>query len=288
VNEPISVSPEGASLPRSIALGATNVSRPPVTLHGHGLLVARLGVLLFAAICIGFACISIPQDWDRAINMTDVLGDSPSTAKIEQAHDALQSLGLSPRSFALITTAIGLAQGISFYAVGIYLFRRRSNELMPLIVVVFLFAIASSEFPVDLIAMHATHPIQATTGLVIDYAFIMGFVLLVFLFPDGRFTPRWTMGISALLAMSLFNDLLGTQETFKHPSQIMDAIEFGTLIVSAIIAQVYRYRRISGTVERQQTKWFLSGLGFALIAFAFLNIAIVDRGTVRAGCRRTQ
>jgi signal transduction histidine kinase len=111
----------------------------------------------------------------------------------------------------------------------------------------------------------------------------MGFVFLFFLFPDGRFAPRWTIGISALLAISLFNDLLGTQETFKHPSQIMDAIEFGTLIVSAIIAQVYRYRRISGTIERQQTKWFLSGLGFALIAFVFLNIAIVDRGLLQSG-----
>ncbi|HVB65708.1 MAG TPA: GAF domain-containing sensor histidine kinase [Nitrolancea sp.] len=281
MDKPLSAISESATAPRAVELNALTFERPPVTLHGHWLVAARLGVLLFAVICVCSIGLSIPQSWHQSVYMRDVVGDSPSAAKIEQADQALRSLGLRPRSLAIITMAAGFAQMIGFYAVAIYIVRQKSNELMALIVAVFLFAIASAQFPPDLIAMQATHPIQATIGLSIDLVFVMGFMLLFFLFPDGRFTPRWTIAVSAVLALSLVNDLLITHDAFDHPSPAKDALQFGTLIVSAVVAQIYRYRRVSGPIERQQIKWFLSGLGLALLAFVLLNVAIVDRGLLQ-------
>src|SRR6185437_15450484 len=100
---------------------------------------------------------------------------------------------------------------------GFYLIRQRSNELLALLVAVFLFAMASAQFPPDLIALQATNPIQAAVGFSIDLIFILGFVNLFFLFPDGRFTPRWTIAVSVVLLLILVNDLLATHDAFKNP-----------------------------------------------------------------------
>ncbi|HVX31445.1 MAG TPA: GAF domain-containing sensor histidine kinase [Nitrolancea sp.] len=279
MNEPISVDAhaEPGRLARGLDPYGPAVRRAPVTLHGRWLVAARLGVILFAILCVSSFIISIPQNWRYDIELRDIVGDAPSQAKIDEANSALRSLGLSPKSLAVMSATAGLTQVIGFMAVGVYLVRQKSNELMALLVAVFLFAMASAQFPPDLIAMQATHPIRAGVGFAIDLAFLLGFVNLFFLFPDGRFTPRWTIAISVAMLLSLVNDLLITHDAFKNPSPLKDALQFGTLIVSAVIAQIYRYRRTSGPVERQQIKWFLSGLGFALLAFVLLNVAIVDR-----------
>ncbi len=279
MNEPISIMAHTEPAPptREADTYGPFVKRPPVILHGRWLIAARLGVILFALICFGSVVITIPQSWQQSLNLHDIVGNSPSPAKVDEARRALRSLGLSPKSLAIMSAAAGFAQMIGFYAVGLYLLGKKSNELMTLVVATFLIAMASAQFPPDLIAMQATHPIQATVGFIIDLVFLLGFVNLFFLFPDGRFTPRWTIAVSVVMALSLLNDLLITHDAFKNPSPLKDGLQFGTLIVCVAIAQVYRYRRTSGQVERQQLKWFLSGLGFAMLAFIILNVAIVDR-----------
>src|SRR3712207_9581283 len=42
------------------------------------------------------------------------------------------------------------------------------------------------------------------------------------------------------------------------------------ILISLVVAQVYRYRWVSGPVERQQTKWVVSGVAVALVGFATL------------------
>ena len=186
-------------MPHSVDINALVIKRPPVTLHGRWLVTARLGVLIFAVVRACSAGVSLPQSWNPSVDLQDILGGSPSAARIAAANQALHNLDLSPRSLAIITMTTGFAQLISFYAAGIYLVRQKSNELMAMIVAVFLFATASGQFPPDLITMQATHPIEATIGLSIDLVFVLGFFNLFFLFPDGRFTPRWTIAVSVVL-----------------------------------------------------------------------------------------
>ena len=281
MNEPISAMSRGATVLPGVDKSALVSERPPVTLHGRWLIVARLGVLIFAVIGACSIGVSMPRSWNPSAVLQDMLGGSPSAARVAEANQVLQTYHLSPRSLAIIILASGFTQLISFYAAGIYLVRQKSNDLMAMIVAVFLFATASGQFPPDLIALRATHPIEAMIGLSIDLVFVLGFFNLFFLFPDGRFTPRWTIVISVASFLALLDALLLRQTAFSHPSAVVDALEFGTMIVCAVIAQIYRYRRVSGPIERQQTKWFLSGLGFALVAFVLLNVAVVDQGMLR-------
>ncbi len=51
---------------------------------------------------------------------------------------------------------------------------------------------------------------------------------------------------------------------------------FGVLLIgficSALVAQIYRYRRVSSTVQRQQTKWVVFGISIGLGGFLVLGI----------------
>jgi hypothetical protein len=100
--------------------------------------------------------------------------------------------------------------------------------------------------------------------------------LFFFLFPDGRFVPRWTRlffplwvlfylwyGVSDLILKLGFN----TFGTF--------GIFFILLSVgAALISQVFRYLRVSGPVERQQTKWFLLAMALVLVWAGLTNFLL--------------
>jgi len=81
------------------------------------------------------------------------------------------------------------------------------------------------------------------------YVFGTGvYVLVLALFPDGRFVPRWTRwlllcwAVAALLSMYLNYDLV-----------------WHTALVLLVIAQVYHHRTASNPLQRQQGKWLLFG-----------------------------
>jgi hypothetical protein len=82
---------------------------------------------------------------------------------------------------------------------------------------------------------------------------------LFLIFPSGRFVPRWsrwcalaaTLGIAALTIPAIAKG--------QPAPNAAQTISVGLFLLGAG-AQVYRYRRISGLTERQQTKWVVFGL----------------------------
>lgn len=93
----------------------------------------------------------------------------------------------------------------------------------------------------------------------------LAFVLLglVFcLFPDGQFRPRWTRGLVIGWVIVLFAGYFTMlPESFFLPFLLLTISLLGGLL----IAQVYRYRHLSGPVQRQQTRWVVLGVGVVLL-----------------------
>jgi hypothetical protein len=78
-------------------------------------------------------------------------------------------------------------------------------------------------------------------------------ILYLFLFPTGRFVPRWSWLIIVITALSMFVlDILDR-------SQIANIALF-VGVALGIAAQVYRFRVHSTATQRQQTKWVFAGL----------------------------
>lgn len=99
-----------------------------------------------------------------------------------------------------------------------------------------------------------------------------GALLLLYAFPDGRFVPAWSkwpavawgilMLVWLLVPQAPFNPLNGpTWRATPLPSLLIGVAWFG----SGLLAQVHRYRRVAGVVERQQLKWTVLGLAAAVV-----------------------
>jgi signal transduction histidine kinase len=91
-------------------------------------------------------------------------------------------------------------------------------------------------------------------------------VLFLYLFPDGRFVPRWTRVTAILLVVvglcfHFFPDSSLSRWFASTPGQVLGV----GFIVSAVFAQLYRYWRVSGPVQRQQTKWVVFGTTIAMV-----------------------
>jgi hypothetical protein len=96
-------------------------------------------------------------------------------------------------------------------------------------------------------------------------------VIFFYLFPSGRFAPRWTrwgaVCVVTYYALVVFFPVLPSNA--GGPASYLILLFF----ISAVVAQVYRYRRVSTPVERQQTKWVVLGIATATAAF-FFNIPL--------------
>jgi signal transduction histidine kinase len=106
-------------------------------------------------------------------------------------------------------------------------------------------------------------------------------IAFLFVFPDGRFTPRWTVAL--LIGWILFQF-----PRYYFPNSPLNLLQsnpglynliFPLGILSGIVTQIYRYRSVSNPVERQQTKWVIYGLVTGMggyLIMRMLNLTIAD------------
>jgi signal transduction histidine kinase len=92
-------------------------------------------------------------------------------------------------------------------------------------------------------------------------------VLVFLLFPSGQFVPRWMRWTLVVFLAGL------VPEIFVAPFMPNTPIdELGFLVVlgefaALALVQVYRYRRVSSPLQRQQTKWVVFGLAVTVTFF---------------------
>jgi hypothetical protein len=167
---------------------------------------------------------------------------------------ALGQLQLSVTAIAGLLATFSLMVSILYWVVGLFIFWRKSGEWMGLIfslVCILLGAINIFGFPVT----QTPQPVLFVTNFTENVLVPPVLDVFALTFPTGRFTPRWTWSVFALL---LFSSLL-------FPSSVSILL----VIPLVVGVQIYRYVRVYDTVQRQQTKWFVFGFG---ASFAFLGI----------------
>ncbi len=96
----------------------------------------------------------------------------------------------------------------------------------------------------------------------------VSFLTFFYLFPSGRFVPRWTRWCAFLYAVYwvAWLSFLGGLAS-GAPGGL-----FLLFLLTAVIAQVYRYRSVSTRAERQQTIWVVFGFALAILLFIFTRL----------------
>lgn len=221
-------------------------------LHGWPLVVARILVFTALAATTGLFVLTFPES---LTSLATPCADPENQCLIGSAQVAsLASIGLTPHALALAALVLScLALLLVDGAAAVLLWRRSDEWMVLLAALTFLLA------PMNIIP--ALHLLQAHTGMwqvpaqILSMAGSLALLLLVVLFPNGRFAPRWLWIPSLLLVLTQtpVGDLL------PGPKELGALLILG-LLVCLGAGQVYRYRRVSTNVERQQTKWVVYGL----------------------------
>jgi signal transduction histidine kinase len=240
--------------PSQAALDPDRPSPAPLLLHGRTLVLARalwMGVVTFAVIIFALATV-------HELSVPVSIRGWPA----EALQAALSQLGLSIGFYTVYRFVMEFVTALGFVVLGLFLFWRRSSEWMVLVVSLSLVTFGANWFSDDLPAVLPNWAMPvALLGFITWNCFGLFFVL----FPDGRFVPRWTreLWIGGLV-------LLDLPQLFVPLPAWLDRVSLVAVFGGAVALQVYRYRRVSGPVQRQQAKWLIFGLTVIVAVFGAL------------------
>ncbi len=179
---------------------------------------------------------------------------APATISREDDQVARQ-MGL-PIQFSAVALAFAIVGRLSLVVVGIIIFWRRSDDWVAMML--------SGSLMTALIegGFGNMGALNIAIGLLLAIGGLL-FNLLPFVFPNGRFEPRWTRWIVVPLTVAY---AVITLAVFNAPqfTELFAALTFVWIILS-LYAMAYRYFRVSTAVERQQTKWVLFGLSATFV-----------------------
>jgi hypothetical protein len=232
-------------------------------LRGHRLLILRVVWIAVAILELGLFVASIPLAYAHyhevcAGSNCDFWQLSPGDAR------AFKELGITVDFYAICNVALDVIYSLGFCTVGAYIFWKRSNDGMALFVslTLVLFGISVPERLTD------THPAWSLPVTLLDYLGSVFFFIAFCLFPDGRFIPRWirvsaAVWIAYQVPFWFSPDLLG-EETWTI---VLDVSLFLGLLGTLVFARIYRYVKVSGPVERLQSRWVIFGLTATISIF---------------------
>ena len=186
---------------------------------------------------------------------------------------ALAQLGLSVDTYRSVYVAADIFLVVAYSVIPISLFLRKSKDWDWMAVAV---SAALLIYGATLTLSFQTL-LTTPSALVFPARFLntlstVSVPILAYLFPDGRFIPRWTRWLAAFWAVwaltSLFVPLVDPYNWPPLFLYLLDVIGLAT----ALYAQVYRYRRVSTPEQRQQTKWVVYGFAVATGGYALLPL----------------
>jgi hypothetical protein len=177
---------------------------------------------------------------------------------------ALEQFHVAPTSYALVSLAVSVSALLVWFAVAALIAWRRSRQWLALLTSLLLLAQGPTQLSGSVAAPldYSAPAWHLATSVVVSLD--VSLYLLVFaLFPNGRFVPGWMRWVAAPLVPAVFwaSISIGPASVpFEVTLDAFDVVVLFGLVGGISAAQVYRYRRVSTPVERQQTKWITLGV----------------------------
>jgi len=191
---------------------------------------------------------------------------------------ALEDLGFSLDSFAAYTVAMDILFAAVCTVVALLIFWRRSDDRMGLLVSLALITFGTATFVFTMEALATRHPAWETPTSFLHFLGAASFGLFLYLFPDGRFVPRWTRWVVLVwivwqLPRYFFPNWYLSPSPYTWHSLTNTAVWLSALS-TAIYSQGYRYRRTASSAQRQQIKWVVFGISAALAGFLGISLML--------------
>jgi hypothetical protein len=239
-------------------------SSPPAILRGRWLLLARVAWVVVALLYVGVFISGIPSEFARLQTpCTDAVSCSLIPHLTLQKVQELKEVGLSAEFFAAYFVAIEVAFTAVSAAIGALIFWRRSEDRMALLVSLMLLTFGGA-LPIPLFTLDLPL-VWTASARAVSFVGAASAILFFYVFPDGHFVPRWSRWLW-LASIGVLAPTLLLPHSFlslwRHP--LLNALLSAVIVGALLLAQGYRYKRVSTLAQRQQTKWVVLGTVAAL------------------------
>ena len=170
-------------------------------------------------------------------------------------------------STAFLLVAYG--QIAAFFIVGLLLFWRKSNTLMGILTSIMLITVGVGFSP-TILFLPIFQPAWHLPVSLLQAILFTSLIWFLYLFPNGRFVPGWTRYLALLWAVFATSWLFLPQLNPHRSATATGLFIFIGWTWTALVAQIYRYLKVSDTTERQQAKWVMAGFVATQLCFSLL------------------
>ncbi len=193
----------------------------------------------------------------------------------------LHSWGLSHAVYAAGTIGVTFLFQLSYAAVGLLLFWRRADDRVAFFAS---FALMMLPFGFAPITLGALPPDWRWIIPVVGALGNGSLIFCGYVFPDGRFAPRWVRLLAAaLVGYSIVAAFVPAAHLDRSPLSLLIFLGFA---LSVLPVQAYRYHAVSTPYQRQQTKWVVLGMTVGVVgniaARALYALILVPQWSVSA------
>jgi hypothetical protein len=257
-------------------MGSPSPPRGEVT-SWRGVITWRFTWVVLVAVTLVLFVVGIPASFHRMqVTCTGPL-DCVSFQLLAEDANALRNLGLSLRFYAAYSTTVTLFALLAFYLTAAVLWWK-SGTPMAVYLSFSLVAIGPAFFTNVTGPLVRIHPQWYLPVGVLEALGVWLGLVSFYLFPDARFVPRWSRLLAAAIGpfALLWSFRASLPRGFIPYTDRALIFMLVGLFAAGVGAQLYRYRRISGSTERQQTKWVVFGAtAFAIDEIAFFALPMI-------------
>jgi GAF domain-containing protein len=239
---------------------------------GYRLLVLQVLCLTLTVVSVGLFAVSIPAHGaELHVICTSTSASCHTLGQVTPVVvNPAQRSGLSLGFIVVYLSVIASALSLECWLVAALLFWRKPHNPLALLAVLYL-----GTWPIVFNTAFMSALPSSWWLLLAHFISLIGtlcFFLFYYLFPSGRFVPHWTGWLFVFSAIYWVLYILFPSSAFNPfaSHQLLNSLIYVGLLVSVVMAQVYRYRRASSALQRLQTKWAVYGLAMGLGGYLLL------------------
>lgn len=257
----------------------TSVQPVAVRVQGWALLLARglwLGIVILAP---GMFLFAIPARFEQLMTPTPTGDDALVILSLNEAALLVQR-GVPLALYALYFIAAELIFALVYVIMGVVVYLRKPDERIAWVASITLIAFGVLVPATPRVLDVPDSPWAFPVHLIQNIGWI-SFATMFYLFPDGRFVPRWTRFLPILFfAWAVAWLVFPLANPFNWPLALALVGFFGLFAVGAL-AQMYRYFMVSTPLQRAQTKWVVLAFGIATVGILIFLVPLLLVPTTR-------
>jgi signal transduction histidine kinase len=246
---------------------------PPKNQKSTWLNLARIFQVLIICLTVGLFIASIPFNYEQR-SIICKSQPCPSEQLAPGSEQALNRIGLSVNAFVTIVIGLDILIAITYIVCAIVIFVRKPNDLFTIFVTIMLVTFGAGTFTGAIRGFATAYPQMGWLVATIALIGNCGILAFLFVFPNGRFTPRWTAIILAAYVLIQLPRYYVPDSPLNlvKSTPLLYNLLFAGINMSGIGTQIYRYSRISDSIEKQQIKWVVYGLTIGVGGYMVIRL----------------